>query len=714
MRYYNPKETLILYRSFLYVLFSVLFVTNSAATVRYVSKAGTTAGVGTSWGTASNDLQAMINASSAGDEIWVAAGTYLPNRKANATGTITIGDRYNAFVLKADVKIYGGFAGGENTLAARNWLTNITILSGDFNGNDVVTGSGSTLSITSNDENAYHVVIASGGVGTAVLDGFTIKGGNANVQSFLGVYVNGNNIGPISGGGIYNFSSSPTIANCSFTGNYGWYGGGIYNEGYSSPTISNCSFANNQAYSGGGMNNYVNSAPVITNCSFAGNSGNFGGGICNSGSTAKPQVRNSIIWGNTGGSTSESSGSSTTVSYSIVQGGATGIDGNLNTDPLFTDAANGNLRLQCGSPAIDAGNNSYIPGGITTDLDGNARIQNTTVDMGAYESSANANSAALSDVAISVTKTQQPVTHYFSDCLHNVCTIMQNGSNPIRNTVTAKVWIENTQNAQFVKRHYEIAPADQPNDYGGTVTLYFTQQEFTDFNAVNTVKLPTSAADAAGKANLLIEKRSGVSSDGSGLPHTYTGTIETINPADANITWNVNSTRWEVTFDIRGFSGFFVKTSNSPLPVGFGNINAVIKNGALIVDWQTLTETNSDRFEIEASQDGINFTKIATIASKAEKGNSSSSLQYSWEADLGALATFSGVGIALLMLLLPVAHRYKKQLLMASVVLFIVFISCSKRADISNENPGGKYFIRIAQVDKDGGKTYSKIVSVVN
>jgi len=59
------------------------------------------------------------------------------------------------------------------------------------------------------------------------------------------------------------------------------------------------------------------------------------------------------------------------------------------------DAANGDLRLQLTSPAIDAGNNAAVPPGVTTDLDGNPRFVdftgrgNAIVDMGAYESPPN-------------------------------------------------------------------------------------------------------------------------------------------------------------------------------------------------------------------------------------------------------------------------------------------------------------------------------------
>ncbi|MGJ7033108.1 choice-of-anchor Q domain-containing protein [Niabella hirudinis] len=724
----------------LFICFTLVFAANSAATVRYVRTTGT--GAGTSWSTASNDLQKMINASGAGDEIWVAAGIYLPTRKADdITGSSTPNDRNNSFLLKADVKIYGGFLGNETSLSQRNWLTNTTILSGDFSGNDIVSGRGSSLSITNNGENACHVVIAADAVGTATIDGFTVKGGNANSQTTI--YVNSRLIRQNTGGGMHNTASSPTIANCSFTGNNadwvgGLYnhfsystiincsftqnytvsvgGGGMHNEGFST-TITNCSFTGNYTDdSGGGMYNSSGAAPTITNCSFSGNYATLlGGGIFDDETNFSVQLRNSIIWGNTAanGAGIFEYGPNAIVNNSIVQGGVNG-----NKNPLFVDAANGNVRLQCGSPAINAGNNSYIPGGITTDLDGNARIQGTTVDMGAYEGGAVSTSTALATAAASDTKIQASIgITYYGSCGSLIATVQRSGSSPISGSTTAKVWVDASQPAQYVKRHYQITPDNNASTVTGKVTLYFTQQDFTDFNnqtPAPALLLPTGPSDATGISNLRIEKRPGISSDGSGAPNTYTGTPTTLQPLDNNITWNPILNRWEIDFGVNGFSGFFVKTSASPLPVSFGEINAVIKNSALIVSWQTLTETNNDRFEIEASQDGVNFTTIATVASKAQNGNSSTTIQYSWEADSGALAAFSGLSIILLILLLPVAQRYKKQLLMASVVLLIAFISCSKRTDSLAENPGDKYFIRIAQVDKDGGKTYSKMVRVVN
>jgi hypothetical protein len=208
------------------------------------------------------------------------------------------------------------------------------------------------------------------------------------------------------GGGMYNFSSSPTLNRVTFSGNAASHehGGGMYND-TSSPTLDNVIFSGNAAAAfGGGMFNFYDSSPILTNVSFAGNvAGNSGGGMYNRDDyDCNPAIRNSILWGN-----QDSHGTGVyaqidnpthspplVISYTLVQGyAAWGIDydGNLEADPLFVTPVDpndaptteGNLRLQEGSPAIDAGNNSYVT--VPTDLDGRARILGNAVDMGAYE-----------------------------------------------------------------------------------------------------------------------------------------------------------------------------------------------------------------------------------------------------------------------------------------------------------------------------------------
>jgi hypothetical protein len=342
------------------------------ANVRYVRQGGSGNQTGTSWANASGDLQMMINQACPNSEIWVAKGTYKPNRPADNLSTIDINNRKNAFVLKADVKILGGFpATGNPTIAQRNWNTNIIILSGD-------------IGIVNNvSDNSYHVVISSGDVGSAELNGFTITKGNASEEETI--VVNNNNLLIGFGGGMYNSSSLPRIYNCIFSGNIANNGGGGMHNSSSSPKISNSIFSGNKADFGGGMNN-DNSSPLISNSTFSGNfSTQFGGGMHNTFSS--PTITNSIFYGN-----SLESLNNVNASFSIIQGGYAGI-GNLDIDPLFVNAPSyttapftgGNYRLQPCSPAINVGNNTLIASEIITDIEGNPRIYESTVDMGAYE-----------------------------------------------------------------------------------------------------------------------------------------------------------------------------------------------------------------------------------------------------------------------------------------------------------------------------------------
>ena len=96
-----------------------------------------------------------------------------------------------------------------------------------------------------------------------------------------------------------------------------------------------------------------------------------------------PTVTNCILWGNSPDEIYNSSSSTTTISYSDLQGGLPGgtIDGggNIDADPLFVDAdgpdnvigSDDDLYLLDSSPCIDAGDNAAVPAGISFDLDGN-------------------------------------------------------------------------------------------------------------------------------------------------------------------------------------------------------------------------------------------------------------------------------------------------------------------------------------------------------
>lgn len=219
------------------------------------------------------------------------------------------------------------------------------------------------------------------------------------------------------GGGMYNDrDTTPILTNVIFSGNQADEGGGMLNWDYSSPILTNVIFSGNRARKGGGMYNWDGSSPMLINVTFSGNRATESGGGMYNQSYSNPLIYNSIFWQNQDSSgvgtavasiTNWESGASTpqpTIRYSLVQGcnpggvweSGCGLDSGNNlpdTDPLFhstpnpaqTPTTDGNLRLQAASPAINVGNNSYIPAGITTDLDGRPRIAQLVVDLGAYE-----------------------------------------------------------------------------------------------------------------------------------------------------------------------------------------------------------------------------------------------------------------------------------------------------------------------------------------
>ena len=112
------------------------------------------------------------------------------------------------------------------------------------------------------------------------------------------------------------------------------------------------------------------------NCTISGNSASSsGGGMCSG------TANNCIVWYNTAPSGNDLYG--ITARYSCSPDVTHGSNGNITTEPVFVDAANGDYRLAAGSPCIDAGSNAYVVGFL--DLDSLPRIVGRVVDMGAYE-----------------------------------------------------------------------------------------------------------------------------------------------------------------------------------------------------------------------------------------------------------------------------------------------------------------------------------------
>lgn len=207
-----------------------------------------------------------------------------------------------------------------------------------------------------------------------VIDGFTIKNGQAPTLHGGGIYCNGSTptirhciitqCSAIFGGGFGAENTGPiTLHDCQVLDNDGFNGGGLY---FSNAPVQllNCIVARNVAASAGGGLYYDTGEdqPGLLNCTVASNvASSQGGGLLANRATVP--IKNSIFWGNqanmNGPEMTVLDQGHVIVSYSNVQGGTESIStqgsgvkswdvGNLNEDPLFVDPNDYHLASERG------------------------------------------------------------------------------------------------------------------------------------------------------------------------------------------------------------------------------------------------------------------------------------------------------------------------------------------------------------------------------
>lgn len=306
--------------------FVVIGGTEGGAAIIRVDQKARGSQTGASWANAYRTLQPAIDRARAGDEIWVARGTYWPTR------FLIPGEsdpRSRTFILKGGVSIYGGFAGNEVERSARDVESNPTVLSGDFRRNDPTTSSGQTRTKA---DNAYHVAVAINQPRAPVLDGIVLRGGHANHRNYLSsrplaglpagislhkrgggllvvnsslvirnADVHSNSSGDGGGGAIFAYNTNKkksyalSFTDTVFSDNYTLGGeGGVLDmdSDWSSAggilgTFKRCAFLNNQARTlriareieggDGGVVNLENATVNFGSCVFQGNRANGGG-----------------------------------------------------------------------------------------------------------------------------------------------------------------------------------------------------------------------------------------------------------------------------------------------------------------------------------------------------------------------------------------------------------------------------------------------------
>jgi parallel beta helix pectate lyase-like protein/SdrD B-like protein len=190
------------------------------------------------------------------------------------------------------------------------------------------------------------------------------------------------------GGGIYNWRASTTLTNCAVRANSAagtdGDGGGIYSHDGALTLTGSTITGNSASMNGGGISKDFYATLTLTNCTVSGNAaGQDGGGVYAPGATT---LRNSIVVGNSASGVGDWWGP-VEAERSLI-----------GVDPGFVDANGGDYRLASTSIAINAGDNAWLPADefdldgdddtaepVPVDRDGNPRVADTTVDLGAYE-----------------------------------------------------------------------------------------------------------------------------------------------------------------------------------------------------------------------------------------------------------------------------------------------------------------------------------------
>jgi len=235
------------------------FAAGSSPTVIYITPAGAGTKDGSSWANAApgSSIQNKINSAPANAQLWVAAGTYVPNTAPAGCSNCSTDSRTSTFMLVNGISIYGGFAGNETSLTQRISGTNPTIFSGDLKNNDVnhtVSQYDSTWYQHSwATDNAYHIITSINVTNTAI-DGVIVQYGAAN-STAAASKVGDSTVFNTQGSALYALKSQLTLSNMSFSNNASQgnpcEGGAVYNSG-GTFTLTNVNFQSNAAISPGG------------------------------------------------------------------------------------------------------------------------------------------------------------------------------------------------------------------------------------------------------------------------------------------------------------------------------------------------------------------------------------------------------------------------------------------------------------------------------
>lgn len=622
----------------LFVVLLVYCMHGFAQTTRYVTTGGAGNKDGSSWENASNDLQEMINASAVDDKIFVAIGIYKAERQVHLfNGEKTPKHRDNAFVLTKSVKLYGGFdpSSGVRELSDQrivpskdNWSPSGTILSGDFDDDDVLGAvpAVGARTLENRIDNAYHVIVANNEIDESYvfIDGITVYGGEANGEGNSDL-INGVSISRSNGAGMHisGTFTTATITASSFVNNTAEYSGGAIlfsRHPAVSLAISSSSLMHNSASRGGAIlvSAAVSTALTLTDVVCNHNSASSSGGsiyasgsVTNSVNLTRTTLGQNSAAGLGGGIYTYSSSSSSNVSLN-----ASKVIGNVATDGggVYQDS------WSQGSSLVTI--NSLIAGNIAS---GEGAVLYSKSSRGSINISS---STIVGNIGSSyVTLTGELDAGYIvtnSIVFANFISLESNTPSLFEKPTGNSV---NTFKNSLIQHESSVAEGN----LDGTSETYTLANLFKD----------------AGNNDYSLKDDSPLKGLGDIAHYNNYGNANT----DKDLAGNARV--FDGSLDIGAFENQFT----SAMPVRFGAFKTTLKNGQIELKWNTLTEVNNANFSIQRSIDGINYTQLNRVVSKGGAGENSYSIYDDqplhgvnyyrlWQTDIDGKTTFLADALA--------------------------------------------------------------------